>query len=460
MLRERENLSLYQIIAAALAGAAAYIAWQLGRYGQRLRRQPPLLYRPTEIDASTLAEVREAGLAIAETDLRSGIEKRRLLNGEERWVVCAGVRNFREPWARDFSFASFGLMALGETAVVRDGLEVFLLHQRPSGQFPVKIHSTSILNRYLHSLFGREQPTDAPLRPKYVTAHNTISLDGNGLLAIAALHYARESGDAAFLDEYWPALRRGVGWMARHAKTSDGLLHQGAYTDWADSIARAGHVLYTNVLYWRALDLLAKTAVHHAPSAQEQLATRAEAVRRAIQDHFWRADLGYFTTSRRFDVLNSDGNLLAIAWGLAAPEQADRILDRMEQFQMATPVPTQVSHRVYPRRFIALENRLAGIRHYHTRAAWLWLGGWHVIALARHGRVAAAGHLLDRINQLLVRDGMVHEAYGRDGRPLSTRWYTAEAPLTWNAGMIIYAHHEWRRLQAGQKQREGQDEPE
>ena len=62
-----------------------------------------------------------------------------------------------------------------------------------TGQFPVKIHSTTVVDRYIHSLFRREQPIYKPLRPKYVTAHNTISLDGNCLLVIATLRYARQT---------------------------------------------------------------------------------------------------------------------------------------------------------------------------------------------------------------------------------------------------------------------------
>jgi hypothetical protein len=50
------------------------------------------------------------------------------------------------------------------------------------------------VDRYLHSLLGKQQPNFIPIRPKYVTAHNTISLDGNGLLAVAALHYIQRSG--------------------------------------------------------------------------------------------------------------------------------------------------------------------------------------------------------------------------------------------------------------------------
>jgi hypothetical protein len=38
-----------------------------------------------------------------------------------------------------------------------------------------------------------------------------------------------------------------------------------------------------------------------------------------------------------------------------------------------------------------------------------------------------------------VRDRQVHEVHAPNGKPLSSIWYTPEAPLTWNAGMVIYA---------------------
>jgi len=143
--------------------------------------------------------------------------------------------------------------------------------------------------------------------------------------------------------------------------------------------------------------------------------------------------------------LSSSGNLLAIAWGLTTPEQAHARLDAMNHFQMANPVPTRVVHRAYPRKYIALENRLGGIPHYHTSAAWLWLGAWHVIALARLKRLAEAEMLLFRIAEVIVADGAVHEVYGPDGRYLSTFWYTSEAPLTWSAGMVVYAPYVYHR---------------
>ncbi len=419
-----------------------YFMWRLLRYLRKLWGQPRLAQRQVEIERLPDAVVEAEAAAIAETNVRGGLEMRKLLNGEEKLILCAGARNFREPWARDFGFASYGLLAMGEARAVKEGLEVFFHYQRPSGQFPVKVHSTNILDRVLHSLLGREQPVTEPLRPKYKSAHNTISLDGNALLVTAVLHYVKHHQDDAFLQRWWPSLQRGLSWLAEHEQGEDNLLHQRAYADWADSIDRRGHILYTNVIYWKATVEMA-LAAHKIgrTDAADHYEAEADRLRESIQAHFWEEELGYFITSRRFRNLSSAGNLLAAAWGLASPTQAHSILDKMAAFDMANPVPTQVVNLPYPERYIGLENRLAGIPHYHTSAAWLWLGAWHVIACVRLGRMVEANALFRRLSEFIVRDGVVHEVYGQDGRFLSTRWYTSEAPLTWNAGMVLYAYH-------------------
>jgi GH15 family glucan-1,4-alpha-glucosidase len=439
---EQTNLVRRSLWVSLLA-LLSYTAWRLSRYLNRLLRQPRLAYHLLRSDHTSPDEIRAQGLLIATSNVRSGIEKRLLTNGEEKWVLCAGIRNFREPWARDFGFASFGLLDMEEAEVVRDCLEVFLMHQQPNGHFPVKVHSTNVVDRYLHSLLGKQQPNFIPIRPKYITAHNTISLDGNGLLVVAALHYIQRSGDRDFLRRYWTNLKRGVTWMEEHAGLADGLLQQGPFTDWADSIARAGRVIYTNVIYWKALQQLAEAAERYGQALDREIfAEKAERVAQAINDHFWHEELGYFITSRRFDtILSSPGNLLAIAWGLTTPEQAHSILDKMAEMNLATPVPTQVTNESYPSEYIGIENRLAGIRQYHTHAAWLWIGGWHVAALTKMERFAEAEELMQRICQIIVEDGVVHEVYDRNGNYLSTFWYTSEAPLTWSAAVVVHAHH-------------------
>jgi len=434
------------LVVVPVAFVLGAISWYIWSYWRRLLGLPPLVKTMQEGRVEAHLSQREKAIQIGSANLRAGIEKRTLPDGQRKAVLCAGMRNFREPWARDFGFASFGLIELNELRATRETLEVFFLNQTEDGQFPVKIHSTNVLDRFLISLFGRQQPIDPPLRPKYVTAHNTVSLDGNALLVIAALHYLRMLEDKSFCDQHWHGLKMGLAWLEEHALGEDDLLSQGAYTDWADSVSRVGQVLYTNVLYWKALQDLAKVAIKYDYDEDHiEFAAKAARVKLAINDAFWREDLGYYITSSQFDLFNSDGNLLAVAWGLASQNQANAILDNMNLMGMANPVPTQVTDQPYGSQYIAIENRLGGIAHYHTLASWLWLGAWHVVALVRRGRLDEARELLDRMDYLIVRDGVVHEVYGQDGRPLKSFWYSSEAPLTWSAGVFVFAHSEYKR---------------
>ena len=443
---DRGSLFGWRRLLALLTGITAGVGLaRLFLYFQRVHRQPRL---PPVVIGELDLSVDLAGRAysIAVRDLIDGLEVRTLLDGTRHTVLCAGTRNFREPWARDTGFAAFGLMELEAYPEVKDALQVFLINQHPSGQFPVKIHSTGILDRFLHSFFDREQPVEQPIRPKYITAHNTVSLDGNALLVIAILNYAEQTGDLDFVSGNWDALGRAMTWLAEYRGEDDSLLRQAAFSDWADTISRSGKVLYTNVIYWKAVVEMERMAgILNLEADARTYAQKAEALHTALMTEFWRPDLGYFVTSRFFDNLSSSGNLLAIAWGLADEERSNRILDAMRFFGMAIPVPTKVVHRAYPRRFVAIENRLGGIADYHTYFAWLWIGAWHVIALARIGRSEEARELIYNMSRVIVRDGAVHEVYAPNGAYASTLWYTSESPLTWSAGMFVYAYNVFRR---------------
>jgi GH15 family glucan-1,4-alpha-glucosidase len=420
----------------------------LGLYLPRLIRfvisvfnQPPLMERSRPIP-KRLNMLEDKAYQIAVENLEEGLEVRQLEDGTEKLILCAGVRNFREPWARDTGFALFGLLEMARYAAARDALEVFLLTQAESGQFPVKIHSTGVVERFFYSLFKRTQPIVKPIRPKYITAHNTVSLDGNCLLVIAIMNYAVRSGDLDFPRKYWEHIKFALGWLENYVKDEDGLLHQDVFTDWADTVARQGKILYTNVLYWKALQETAEMAASlESLKDATFFGQKAATVRASINDQFWRPDMGYYITSQVFDNLSSSGNLLAIAWELTTPQQANDILDAMRFYGMAVPVPTKAVHRAYPRKFIAIENRLGGIADYHTYFAWLWLGAWHVIALARMERMEEARELLYNISRVIVRDGAVHEVYAPSGNYASNIWYTSESPLTWSAGMFVHAYH-------------------
>ena len=118
-----------------------YVFWRIFGYGQRLMQQPRLAPRVSPAEAINHQSLQTKALRIASSNVFAGIEKRRLPDGQEKFVLCAGVRNFREPWARDFGFASFGLIELNEYQATRECLEVFYINQQLSKLSNLNVYS-------------------------------------------------------------------------------------------------------------------------------------------------------------------------------------------------------------------------------------------------------------------------------------------------------------------------------
>jgi len=422
----------------AMAGIGSLLTYQ---YLSGILKQPRLLTWMLLSKPEDFETQESLALFVASENLRSGIHMRRLKNGQYKEILHAGYRNFRESWARDFGFAAYGLLALEQYEIVKQTLDAFFWYQTARGQLPVKLHSLDFVTRYFHSFLGREQSTEGVLRAKYISAHGAPSLDGQAMLVISAVAYAQKTNNVEFLKTNWDSLVAAMRWLEIHKLNQDDhLLYQQSFADWADSVARRGHVHYTNVVYWKALSEMAQAAEKldmkpHAILYHQ----KADSVAAAIHHMFWKEDLGYFVTSDDLPQLSSDGNLLAAAWGLATAEQTRCILQAMDDGGMSTPVPTRVTATPYPSELISIENTVGGMANYHTSAAWLWLGAWHVIATIKCGDMTKAQELLSRMSMVIVRDKQIHEVYGVNGLPMSSWWYKSEAPLIWNAGMFIFA---------------------
>jgi GH15 family glucan-1,4-alpha-glucosidase len=431
------NRFLKGTVVGTFLGVLATLTYQ---YFRNILKQPRLASKAVVSDVQDFDTQEARALFILVENLHAGISERKLNNQDQKLIVHAGYRNFRESWARDFGFATYGLLALESYQPVKGTLEAFFWNQTPQGQFPVKLQSMSLFSRFMHSLFGREQSLENHLTPKYITGHRTVSLDGQALIVLAACNYIRKTKDYEFANQNWDALQKGIRWLRLSVQQDGVSLYQQAYADWADSVARKGVVFYTNMVYWKALREMANLAADLGYDGEVNFYRQmAQDLKNDLNQELWQPKMGYFATSLEMDNLSSAGNLLAVAWGFANDEQAHSILNAIQAFDMANPVPTQAAHPPYEQSQISIENRLGLMSNYHTEGAWLWIGAWHVIALCKMERKEEAHRLLTRLLKVITQNQQVHEVYGLDSQPLSSFWYTSEAPLIWNAAMVIYA---------------------
>ena len=102
----RKQTSLLSALVIGLTSLVVYAFWRVQRYIRRVFKQPSFRAHHILINAANDNDMGNHGYEIAVNNLRAGIEVRHLSDGTQKLVLCAGQRNFREPWARDFGFAT------------------------------------------------------------------------------------------------------------------------------------------------------------------------------------------------------------------------------------------------------------------------------------------------------------------------------------------------------------------
>lgn len=352
--------------------------------------------------------------------------------------IVAGRLHFNAYWARDGFWALWGALALGDTGQALAQLNTFMHFQRPSGCVPVRVEFVR------HSLGGYHQ---LRARPKVIGRAGGIfadPVDPNALFIIAAAMYLDRTRDAAFRERFHPVMERALAWLRARDRDGDGILESHFLSDWMDSILKADKVFNINVTYYaglRASQAIKRALGDHDGAARAGQA--ADRVRERLHAVFWNGD--YFTDwvrgSRRGG-FSSDGNVLALLFRAATREQAARILGYIADRGLDRETPLRTCDPVYPVWRVFPLYILAGIPDYHRRLIWPWLGTLLAVSKDRFGDRVGALADLARIGSWYLRWNAVNEVYTPDGAPLSRRFYGAEVPFAWNAGVYVYAVHE------------------
>jgi glycogen debranching enzyme len=124
--------------------------------------------------------------------------------------------------------------------------------------------------------------------PDYSGVGGICAID-SGLWAIIAFHaYVRKTGDLDFLSDYSERLRRVMNWLSALDSNNDGLLEIPEAGDWTDLFGRSYHVLYDEVLWYRATVAYGRLLeLQKALRRSAEYLRRSQALRSKILEVFW-----------------------------------------------------------------------------------------------------------------------------------------------------------------------------
>jgi hypothetical protein len=324
--------------------------------------------------------------------------------------IYAGSSHFHDYWCRDSMFAALGALSLGDHAIVRSTINMFLDNLSTDGHVPLRIGSKNQVLNYLHLPAG------------YGVHHNqdkgkNQSYDGNSLLLIVAEKYERLTGN--MLDR--KKLQRALQWNIHNEVNH--LLHEGPYSSWEDSVKHTGARLYTNVCYYRSL--LAAAYLFK----DKKYAAKAAKTKKEIQ-RWWKKN--YFSDGRKKQCMVA-GNLLAIVWGITTKEQSKAILKHIAKRDTVCPPagfwkPT--------RKDVYVPFFFVGLSDYHGMMEWSWLASIEIAAYRVSEQKEEADKRAKAVLHLINKYGSFYEVYDKDA-PVKRLIYRSESDFSWGLGLLI-----------------------
>lgn len=351
--------------------------------------------------------------------------------------ILAGKDHFSDLWARDFCFAGLGALALGDHHAVQRGIETLIAFMKDDGQIPLRVGQKHFLLKYMG--FHAKVP-----QARYIDDKgHSVAVDNNSLFVILAERYISQTGNLDFLHRHYQSIKRAMMWNFTQDSDYDLLMEEGYFAGWADSLKKEGKVLYTNVLHCQAVHAFSRLCKQVSSEDESHFNQVARDISDRIQTTFWNGTyfIDWVTASHRQESFSSEGNVLAIIFGVATQDQSRKIQNYMTESRLTDGFSTTTRHPKYATRHIYWPFLLINMGDYHNGMEWLWVGCADVVAKWRSGLHPEALEHLTKISHKIIEHGGVFEVYA-NGAPVRRLFYKSEEWFAWSSGMFVWACHE------------------
>ncbi len=362
--------------------------------------------------------------------------------------------NYRSIWARDGCFTIVQTVEMDDPDIREaqlNTLRTLLDAVSPAGQVPANVRIET-----------RE--------PEYSGVGGIASIDSGLWLIIAVYHYVTNTGDMSLLSQYGYRLQRIMDWLSAQDSNTDGLIEVPEAGDWTDLFGRSYHVLYDEVLWYRAnvcfgrllefqqdfvraadylrwsQHIAGKIKVSFWPTTGVETSSRSTFADRQTSlgdTQYLLAEITPFSFNWRCDVL---ANILAFLTNVIDVERARTAFRFMWGVGVNDPYPVA---NLYPAvqsgdpdwRPYYTVNLLNLPHHYHNGGIWPFIGGMWVRFVHRLGLSDIARTelvKLARVNQLgKATPWEFNEwVHGTTGRPMG------KAYQAWSAAAYLRACQE------------------
>jgi glycogen debranching enzyme len=350
--------------------------------------------------------------------------------------IIASVDHFSDFWARDSFYASWGLLEIEEYAKVKSNLELFIRYQRKNGHIPRCIDRFIVPLKYLGIKVKRKN-----LKPRYTGVYIYPALDSNILFIMTCYRYIKASGDLDFLNDNFQAISGAVEWLEKRERKE--LLDEGLFANWADIIIKKGKVLYSNILYTEALDNMGRMLQLLSDSERAKgYLDKSGKIKEEINRIFWDKDyyIDWIYKGKRYDYFSTDGNVLAMLFGVCGAEQTKKIIEYIEKHGLDA-IPMRTNHPSYSWWRVKLIMRVVGAPGYQNNStSWLWLGCIYAVALRRNGYTQKAEEIYGRIASKIKEYSKVYELYASSGVPYKGWYWRSASSFAWSSGLFLWMH--------------------
>ena len=344
--------------------------------------------------------------------------------------ICAGLPRFPNYWARDTGWTLRGYLSIGDYAFAKATIDNFLRHQANQkskfalrGELPMIISGKAFLHG---TTYG--------------------SADSSYLFPPAILEYVLRSGDTAFLESRWKAIKDLVDWGFLKDIDGDGLVENDFTgtadvmtirdSTWMDHIDRRKSANDIQGLFVGSLAAGARLAELVGDKVNMQKWNDASTrLKERIDASYWDPESHYY-----YDTIRKDGSkdrsirpnalVLLLTDSIKDSGKAGAVLSRIEQVDMTTPWGVRTLSATDP-------NYKPNL--YHEGAVWPLVTGWAALAEFKYGRKEQGLRYLESMaDRILSENGMFAETY-RGDRPEPFNSCILQA---WSAGLYAWAFTE------------------